>query len=72
MGQTLEDFINTYEGFDWENGEVVIIDQRVGKSYLCHFENGVIKHPYHISFDVEFNKPVYNWTHSKKTMVITL
>ena len=29
---TLKEFIETYEGFDWENGEVVLIDQRRGKN----------------------------------------
>lgn len=32
---TLRNFIKTHEGFNWEIVEIVIIDQRVGKSYLC-------------------------------------
>ena len=33
---TLKEFIETYEGFDWENGEVVLIDQRRGKKLYLY------------------------------------
>ena len=31
---TLKEFIETYEGFDWENGEVVLIDQRLSLIHI--------------------------------------
>ena len=65
------EFIKTYCGFDWENGEIVVIDQRKGESYLCKCKNGEIIHAFHdMSYLV--TKDVYRWVHSDKTMVITL
>ncbi len=68
----LKDFIETYEGFDWNNCEIVVIDQRIGKSYLCKLKNGRLIHPYHLAVSKELEKSVYDWTHSEKTMVVTL
>ncbi len=68
----LKDFIETYEGFDWENGEVVIVDQRIGKNYLCKCKNHQLKHPIHLDFDRECRLNVYSWTHTSKTMLIVI
>lgn len=68
---TLRDFIETYEGFNWENGEIVIVNQRTAKSYIVKMENGVLHHPYH-DMSKELEMKVYNWTHTSKTMLITL
>lgn len=67
----LKDFIETYTGFNFNAGEVVVIDQRCGKSYICECKDGELIHPYH-EFKKEMQKEVYNWTHSAKTMLITL
>ena len=68
----LKDFIETYEGFDWENGEVVILDQRIGKNYLCKCKNRQLKHPIHLDFEREYQLNVYSWTHTSKTMLIVI
>lgn len=68
----LKDFIETYEGFDWENGEVVIVDQRIGKNYLCKCKNHQLKHPIHLEFEREYRLNVYSWTHTSKTMLIVI
>lgn len=69
---TLKEFIETYEGFDWDNGEVVLIDQRRGKNYICTCENRRLKHPFHPDFEREYNLNVYSQTHTCKTMMIVI
>lgn len=69
---TLKEFIETYEGFDWENGEVVLIDQRRGKNYICTCEDRRLKHPIHLDFEREYNLNVYSQTHTCKTMMIVI
>ena len=68
---TLKDFLETYTGFNFNTGEVVVIDQRRGKHYICEYKDGKLVHPFH-KFNVEMQKEVYDWTHSEKTMLITL
>lgn len=77
---SLKEFIESYEGFNWENGEIVVVHQRVGKQYICKYHK--FANP-----DVGFklaripglyidNKlmemDVYSWTHTEKTMLIVL
>ena len=72
---TLRDFIETYEGFNWQSGEIVVVDQRRAKSYICTCENGKIDHPYMFvtdMFERMLEREVYSWTHTDKTMLITL
>ena len=38
MSQTVTEFINTYQGFDFNEGEIVIVDQRSGKQIICRVE----------------------------------
>lgn len=68
---TLMDFLATYTGFNFNAGEVVVIDQRRGKHYICECKDGKLVHPFH-EFKDEMQKEVYDWTHSAKTMLITL
>ena len=68
---TLKDFMESYEGFDWNSGEIVIVNQRTAKVWLCESKNGNLSHVYH-DLALDLNMEVYSWTHSKKTMVITL
>ena len=72
MKYTLQMFIEDYEGFDWEHGEIVIVDQRKGNSYICTMKNGKLFHPVHMDFSRELRKEVYHWTHTDKTMLIML
>jgi hypothetical protein len=72
---TLREFVKEYEGFDWENGEVAIFDQRRGTNRLCTVKNGeLIWMCMPIMEDGELNtsKIVYDWTHSSKTMLIVI
>lgn len=68
---SLKDFLETYTGFNFNTGEVVVIDQRRGKHYICEYKDGKLIHPFH-EFKGEMQKEVYDWTHSEKTMLITL
>lgn len=38
MSQTVTDFINDYQGFNFQDGEIVIVDQRSGKQIICKVE----------------------------------
>lgn len=64
----LREFLNTYEGFDFTQNEMVLVNQRTGYhkigklSYLEQFD----------SFCECMDKPVYTWTHTDKTMLIVL
>lgn len=68
---TLREFLETYRGFDFENGEIVIVNQRTAKSYICEYKNNELKHPYS-DFKYEMEMNVYKWTHSANTMLIVL
>ena len=68
---TLKDFLESYTGFNFNTGEIVVIDQRKGKHYICEWKNGKLDHPFH-DFKDEMEKDVYDWTHTAKTMLITL
>ena len=71
----LRDFIEIYEGFKWQSGEIVIVDQRRAESYICTYENGKLIHPYMYvtdKFEQMLEREVYSWTHTTKTMLITL
>lgn len=60
-GYKLNELMQDYEGFDWKNGDIVIVDQRSGKQFII----GVID-----PIDEYLNKNVYSWTHSKNTMLL--
>lgn len=66
----LKDFIESYEGFNWTTGEIVVIDQRKGYHKL-----GTLQMLTNIPSEIwdkmlEFN--VYHWEHSATTMLIIL
>ena len=52
MSQTVREFINDYQGFDFENGEIVIVDQRCGKQIICHTDSADV---YQRTFSEEHN-----------------
>lgn len=69
--ETLKEFLEGYQGFDYENGEIVIVDQRCGKNYICKYTNNSLKSMYH-DFTAEYERSVWNWTHTKNTMLIVI
>jgi len=68
---TVKEFMETYKGFDWHHGEIVIVDQRRGKRYIFSNENkGTL---YDSIFKEEIaNRSVWDWTHTVDTMLIIL
>ena len=71
MKYTLKMFLEDYEGFDFERGEIVIVDQRCGRQYICKYRNGKLIHQYH-DFSREIEREVWNWTHTAQTMVVVI
>lgn len=61
--ETLETFMQNYEGFDWENGTLVLVKNNRPK--IC---TGVWK----ILIEKYKNFPVKDWTHDDRIMVITM
>lgn len=71
--QTLKEFLEDYKGFNYENGEVVIVNQRAAKSYICRYTDGELRGSNILhDFTIEYEMPVWNWINSKNTMLITL
>lgn len=70
---TLKEFLESYEGFDYEGGEIVLVNQRTAKSYICRYRDRELKtfNPLHV-FTNDLEMPVWNWTHTESTMLITL
>ena len=71
MKYTLKSFLEDYEGFDFEHGEIVIVDQRCCKQYICKYQNGKLIHHYH-EFKSEYDRELWSWTHTAQTMLIVL
>ena len=81
MSQTVHEFINCYEGFDYENGEIVIFNQRTGQHSIVKATKKhelaprvltgslLLEDMYNDRFR---NRGVWNWTHTGKTMLIIL
>ena len=65
---TFEEFREDYEGFDWENGEIVFI----AKSNAAHFCIWNNNSQWRVMAERHFDKAVINWRHTENTMVITL
>lgn len=61
--ETLKVFMEDYEGFDWENGKVIIVN---GSSpHIC---TGAWVY----LLDQYKNREIKRWTHDEDTMVITI
>lgn len=73
---TLKEFIETYEGFDWENGEVVVVNQRTGTQGVYRRkltkEDGYGLNKQGLFMGTDLERIVWNWTHTAKTMLIIL
>lgn len=65
---TLKMFMEHYEGFDFENGEIVLFDADVCKQYLL--SSKVYKMTY--LTEERLAKCVYDWKHSKNVMTIII
>jgi hypothetical protein len=72
----LFEFLEDYQGFHWQGGETVIFDQRSGKKKICTVKEGANKDRAFfwrgLELSNEWNKPVWDWRHTEKTMLITL
>ena len=60
----LKEFMSSYEGFDWDNGKVVLVNASA-KPIIC---SGIYK----TYFDRYRNNAIRGWTHDSELMVITL
>lgn len=78
--QTVRHFLEDYSGFDYENGEVVIVQQGSATLVICTpriEEDGSISLNYMKASATHFipnlyNRQVWHWNHTAKTMVIYL
>lgn len=62
-GKTLKQFMSEYEGFDWENGKMVLV--AFGCPRIC-------VGPWRNLIEDYGNFPVRRWIHDSDIMVITL
>lgn len=70
---TLYDYISeeAYKGFDWDNGEVVIVDQRNAQQFICRRrvhnqgDAGVVYSLDTKGYTLQYSAKVWNWTHTK-------
>lgn len=61
--ETLKIFMEDYEGFDWENGTLVlVIDNR---PYICTGMWALLTQKYE-------DRPIRSFTHNENIMVITI
>lgn len=65
MKDKLIDFLKDYEGFNYKDGEIVLVNRDNLKSYICTWDGEVLKHPFH-KFNSEIGLYVYSWGHSEK------
>lgn len=65
---TLREFMEDYEGFDFENETIVLFDADICKQYL------ISSYAYRIVYltDERLNKIVFAWTHTENVMSIIL
>ncbi len=72
----LFDFLEDYQGFFWIKGEISIVDQRKGIFRICTVREGETRDRalYWMGSELteDWNKPVWSWTHTEKTMLIVL
>lgn len=66
--QTFKEFKEDYEGFDWDNGEIVFIQKSNGANFLIWHKGG----PWEVMAQKYFDKPVVSWKHTDRTIVMTL
>lgn len=70
--QTLREFLSDYPGFDFLNGEIVIVDQRTGKNYICKLVGEKLRSSTFHDFTNEYERSVWSWNHTENTMLIVI
>lgn len=66
--QSFKEFMEDYEGFDWEKGQIVFIQKDNGAHFLIWSLGG----PWEVMAQANFDKPVVHWKHTAEVMVVTL
>lgn len=66
--QTFEEFKEDYEGFDWDNGEIIFIQKSNGANFVIWHKGG----PWEVMAQKYFKNHVMSWKHTGNTMVIAL
>ena len=66
--QTFEEFKEDYEGFDWDNGEIVFIQKSNGANFVIWHKGGL----WEVMAQKYFKNHVMNWNHTGNAMVIAL
>lgn len=69
--EKLKEFLDCYKGFDYENGEVVIVDQRQAQNFICKYRDGDLISQ-SIILCYAYSRDIYKWTHTEKTMLIII
>ena len=64
---TLRKFMEDYEGFDFENGTMVIIRKSDSRNYIITNES-----PWKYLIDKFQDDNILNWNHTENVIVITL
>lgn len=67
MSQTLKEFMETYDGFDFNNGTVVLIKLESGMSYIIEKDSC-----WKFLIEEYSDKAVWHWTHTHNIMCITI
>lgn len=65
---TLKMFMEDYEGFDWQNGIVILFNADLGRQYMLSNESWKIVY----LTEKRLNKQVWDWTHCDNVMSIVL
>jgi len=63
--ETLKDFVDSYQGFDFENGTLIIVKYTTGKPIIC---TGGWKY----IWESHLNDELISWTHSADIFVATV
>lgn len=64
MKQTVREFMDTYEGFNWNNGTIVLTEGKRTKI----FQKGEGDTWYLLFMEKYFSKRLLDWTHTDKIM----
>lgn len=64
MKEKLKEFMKDYKGFDWKKGELIIVTKDGNPTIISDCYKAILKK--------HLNDFVWDWTHDKDTMVVTL
>ena len=65
--QTLKDFMESYEGFNFETGTIVIVKRSTARSYIIEKNS-----PWTTLIEKYNNSFIWSWNHTENIIVITL